>query len=59
MAKLPDLPTSSAKNANKKLRKSQPFWNEELEGYWKEVCKTEKECLHCTASLEKSTKSKI
>ena len=45
MAKLPDLPMSSTKNADNKFRKSQPFWNEELEGYWKEVCKTEKEYL--------------
>ena len=50
MAKLPNLPTSNVKNTNKKFRKSQPFWNEELEGYWKEVCNTEKEYLQFKVS---------
>ena len=43
MSKLPDLPTSSNKNNNKILKKSQPFWNAELDQIWKEVCRTERE----------------
>ena len=33
-----------------RIGKSQPFWNEELEGYWKEVCKTEKDYLQFKVS---------
>ena len=42
MSKLPDIPTSMNKKCNKKFRKCQPFWNNELELLWKEVCKTER-----------------
>ena len=42
MSKLPDLPTSSNKKSNKNLKKSQPFWNDELEQIWREVCRTER-----------------
>ena len=43
LCSLPDLPSSSSKGGNRKLRKSQPFWNEELSNIWKDVCKSEKE----------------
>ena len=45
MARLPDLPTSGSKNNKNKFRKSQPFWNDDLEFCWKEVCRTESEYL--------------
>ena len=45
MAKLPNLPSSNVKSNKNKFRKSQPFWNDELENYWKEVCWTEKAYL--------------
>ena len=45
LSKLPDLPTSNSNKNKKRFRKSQPFWNDELQGIWKEVCRTEKEYL--------------
>ena len=36
---------TSNSNNKKLFRKSQPFWNDELQGIWKEVCRTEKEYL--------------
>ena len=31
MNKLPDIPSSNLKKQKRKFRKSQPFWNEELD----------------------------
>ena len=45
MAKLPNLPTANNKKSNKQFKKSQPFWNEELEICWKNVCRAEKSYL--------------
>ena len=45
MSKLPDLPTSNFNKTQNKFRKSQPFWNKELDRFWKEVCRTENEYL--------------
>ena len=42
MNKLPDLPQSNNKNLNKMLRKSQPFWDTELENLWRLACHAEK-----------------
>ena len=42
MNKLPDLPQSNNKNLNKMLRKSQPFWDTELENLWRSACQAEK-----------------
>ena len=50
MSKLPDLPTSSNKKSNRSFKKSQPFWNTDLEQLWKEVCRTERLYLQFTVS---------
>ena len=42
MTKLPNLPSSNSNSNRKSFKKSQPFWNEELEHYWKQVCWSEK-----------------
>ena len=42
---LPDLPTSNCKKLKTKFRKSQPFWNENLEAAWKDVCNAERDYL--------------
>ena len=46
MKKLPNLPSSLNKKQNKLLRKSQPFWNEDLETHWKKTCQLEKNYLN-------------
>ena len=48
---LPDLPKSNQKKQNKNFRKSQPFWNNNIEDAWKEVCRSEKVYLKCKASF--------
>ena len=40
--KIPNLPTSSNKKQNRLFRKSQPFWNTDLEELWKSTCQMEK-----------------
>ena len=45
MSKLADLPTSSPNKNRKKFRKSQPFWNDELQNICMDVCKTENEYI--------------
>ena len=45
MTKLPNLPSSNSNSNRKSFKKSQPFWNEELEHYWKQVCWSEKSYL--------------
>ena len=45
MSSLPDLPTSSNKNQNKKFRKCQPFWNGNLDKAWRDVCQSESNYL--------------
>ena len=45
MSKLPDLPTSMNNKNRRNLKKSQPFWNDELSNIWREVCRTEQEYL--------------
>ena len=48
---LPDLPTSNNKKQNKTFKKSQQFWNENLELAWKEVCNAEKDYLSYKANV--------
>ena len=48
---LPDLPKSNQKKKNRNFRKSQPFWNNNIEDAWKEVCRSEKVYLKCKASF--------
>ena len=50
MSKLPDLPTSTNKKNNRNFRKCQPFWNNELENLWKDVCTTERFYTQYTVS---------
>ena len=45
MNTLPNIPTSKFKKQNKKFKKSQPFWNSELEKMWKNSCICEKTYL--------------
>ena len=45
MSTLPTIPSSKLKKQNKKFRKSQPFWNSELEIMWKNSCSCEKAYL--------------
>lgn len=45
MKKLPDLPRSKFKKQNKKFKKSNPFWNEELQMLWSKSCAAEKNYL--------------
>ena len=40
--KIPCLPTSNNKKQNRLFRKSQPFWNPDLEELWKSTCRMEK-----------------
>ena len=40
--KLPSVPISQNKKQNKLIRKSQPFWNTDLEELWKATCEVEK-----------------
>ena len=46
MDSLPNLPTSNLKNQNSKFKKSQSFWNQELEGLWLDTCTAEKKYLN-------------
>ena len=63
MSKLPDLPTSSSNKNRKKFRKSQPFWNDELQNIWMDVCKTENEYIAfkvtCNSQLSVKHSSKF
>ena len=42
MSRLPDIPVSCNKKARRQKRKSQPFWNDELNGLWVIRCEKEK-----------------
>ena len=42
---MPELPSSSFKKQNRKFKKSNKFWNDELENLWLESCKAEKKYL--------------
>ena len=42
MSSLPELPSSSFKKQRRKFKKSNKFWNDELESLWLESCKAEK-----------------
>ena len=42
---IPDLPKSNQKKQNKQFRKSQPFWNRNLETAWRDVCRSENNYL--------------
>ena len=46
MNSLPELPMSNSKKQNRKFKKSNKFWNEELEILWLETCSTEKNYLN-------------
>ena len=46
MDKLPSIPTSSSKKQKRKFRKSQLFWNDELERLWADTCNAEKKYLN-------------
>ena len=46
MDSLPNLPTSNLKKQNSKFKKSQSFWNQELEGLWLDTCTAEKKYLN-------------
>ena len=42
---LPNLPSSNNKKQKKLYRKSQPFWNSDLEKLWQAACMAEKEFI--------------
>ena len=42
MCNLPTIPNAYGKKLKKSYRKSQPFWNEELENLWFAACQAEK-----------------
>ena len=42
MDKLPPLSKSNNKGLNRSYRKSQPFWNDDLAGFWFSACQAEK-----------------
>ena len=44
--KIPSIPISNNKKQKKLFRKSQPFWNDQLEALWKTTCQIEKEYLN-------------
>ena len=44
--KLPNIPVSSNNKQRKLFRKSQPFWNPDLEALWKSTCQVEKKYLN-------------
>ena len=46
LSKLPDLPSFSGPKSKRTFRKSQPFWNDELQFIWGELCKAEKEYVN-------------
>ena len=46
MDSLPSIPTSNSKKQKRKFRKSQLFWNDELENPWAETCNAEKKYLN-------------
>ena len=50
LGSLPDLPTSNSKKNNKQFKKSQPFWNQNLDSAWKDVCRAEKDYLNYKAN---------
>ena len=49
--KLPSVPISQNKKQNKLFRKSQPFWNADLEGLWKATCKVKKKRVYPLRSI--------
>ena len=44
--KLPSIPISGNKKQRKLFRKSQPFWNNDLEALWKTTCQAEKNYIN-------------
>ena len=44
--KLPNIPVSSNNKQRRLFRKSQPFWNPDLEALWKSTCQVEKKYLN-------------
>ena len=58
---IPDLPKSNQKKQNKQFRKSQPFWNRNLETAWRDVCRSENDYLmykansRCEIAQKKTT----
>ena len=58
LGSLPDLPTSNSKKNNKQFKKSQPFWNQNLDSAWKDVCRAEKDYLNYKANQIYQTQRK-
>ena len=46
LGKLPNVPQSKNRKQKKLFRKSQPFWNQDLEELWKSTCQVEKNFLN-------------
>ena len=46
MSSLPELPSSSFKKQNRKFKKSNKFWNDELETLWLESCKAKNKYMN-------------
>ena len=46
LEKVPSIPISNNKNQKKLFRKSQPFWNNDLEILWKNTCQVEKKYIN-------------
>ena len=46
LGKLPNVPKSKNNKQNKLFRKSQPFWNSDLEELWRTTCQVEKNFLN-------------
>ena len=55
---LPDIPKSCYKNTNKQFKKSQKFWNEDLETAWRAACKAEKDYLNYKANQNSQLEQK-
>ena len=61
LGKLPNVPRSKNKKQNKLFRKSQPFWNADLEELWKTTCQIEKNFLNfkVRTHADNQTKSQL
>ena len=55
---LPDIPKSCYREKNKQFKKSQKFWNENLETAWRAACKAEKDYLNYKANLNSQLQQK-